>query len=110
MMRAAASGWDIMTTCEDRISVTLLPARLAMKRWVAGGMTLSSVGIRYQDGMDFQAGAPLPPLRPSTAPGRWVAAIRRVLEAGRSGANAPMYTRAFTLACPRAALVMTTPP
>lgn len=76
-----------MTTCEERISVTLLPARLAMNRWTAGGMTLSWVGIRYQEGMLFHAGAPLGPLSPSTEPGRCVTAMRRVSDAGRSAAN-----------------------
>lgn len=33
----AATGWEIMTTWDERISVILLPARLAMKRRAAGG-------------------------------------------------------------------------
>lgn len=79
MTAAVAPGWDVMTACEERISVTRLPARSAMNRWAAGGMTLSWFGMRYQEGTVFPPGSPDVPLRPSTLPGRWVAAMIRVL-------------------------------
>jgi hypothetical protein len=50
-------------------------ARFAMNSWVAGGMALSWVVTRYQDGIVFQAGTPDLLLKASTENGRWVAKI-----------------------------------
>jgi len=51
----AAFGWDTIDTCDPAVSVMVAPARSAMLRWVAGGMTRSSVPITTQLGMVFQA-------------------------------------------------------
>ena len=51
----AACGWDTIDTCEPATSVIVEPARSAICRWVAGGMTRSSVPITAQLGMVFQA-------------------------------------------------------
>ena len=51
----AAWGWDTIDTCDPAVSVIVEPARSAMLRCVAGGMTRSSVPITAQLGMVFQA-------------------------------------------------------
>jgi hypothetical protein len=55
MASIAAAGWDTIDTCDPAISVIVEPARSAMLRWVAGGMTRSSVPTTAQLGMVFQA-------------------------------------------------------
>jgi hypothetical protein len=55
MASIAAAGWDTIDTCDPAISVIVAPARSAMLRWVAGGMTRSSVPTTAQLGMVFQA-------------------------------------------------------
>ena len=52
-------GREIMGTCDDLTSVTRAPACSAMKRWLGGGIALSSVVARYHDRTDFHAGARL---------------------------------------------------
>jgi hypothetical protein len=54
----AASGCDTIEACEAGTSSIVDSARSAMNRWVAGGIALSPVPSRYQDGTDFQAGGP----------------------------------------------------
>src|ERR1700753_1143880 len=46
--------------CEAATSETVEPARSAMRRWVAGGMTRSSGPTTAQLGIVFQAIAPVP--------------------------------------------------
>ena len=50
-----SSGWDTIETCDASTSVIVAPARSAMLRWVAGGMTRSSVPMTAQLGIDFHA-------------------------------------------------------
>src|SRR6266545_2186870 len=58
-----------------------------MKRCAYGGMTLSSVPIRYQDGIVFQAGTPAGSARALNAIGRCVAARTAACLAVRSFAK-----------------------
>src|SRR6476661_3263013 len=58
MRSVTALGWEIMATCDDAISTVVAPARLAMKRSVAGGMASSLLATTYHDGIVFQAGTP----------------------------------------------------
>ena len=51
----AAAGWDTIDTCDPATSAIFEPARSAMLRCVAGGITRSSVPITAQLGMVFQA-------------------------------------------------------
>jgi hypothetical protein len=53
-----ACGWDTIDTCEPATSVIVAPARSAIRRCVAGGMTRSSVPRTAQLGSDFHPGAP----------------------------------------------------
>ena len=55
MASIAAAGWDTIDTCDPATSVIVEPARSAMLRCVAGGMTRSSVPTTAQLGMVFQA-------------------------------------------------------
>ena len=50
-------GFDTIQTCEPTTSVIVAPARSAMRRWVSGGITRSSVPTTAQLGTDFQAGS-----------------------------------------------------
>ena len=49
MRSVTADGRETIGTCEDRTSAIVAPARLAMNRWVAGGMARSSVAMRYHE-------------------------------------------------------------
>src|ERR1700759_1190945 len=60
MAARGASGWDTIDTCEPATSLMVEPARSAMRRWVAGGITLSSVPMTAQLGMVLQAVASVP--------------------------------------------------
>src|SRR5512138_327779 len=51
-------GLEIMAGCGALTRTIWALARSAMKVWRYGGMTLSSVPTRYQDGIVFQAGGP----------------------------------------------------
>jgi len=51
-------GFDTIETCEPATSVIVAPARSAMRRWVSGGITRSSVPTTTQLGNVFQAGPP----------------------------------------------------
>ena len=88
MASTEAAGWDTIDTCDPAISVVVEPARPAMLRWVAGGMTRSSVPITAQLGMVFQdavwVGAVLAP----SVIGRWLATISHRSASGRSCAKA----------------------
>jgi hypothetical protein len=48
-------GCDTIETCEPATSVIVEPARSAIDRWVAGGMTRSSVPTTAQLGIVFHA-------------------------------------------------------
>jgi AcrR family transcriptional regulator len=87
MASIVAWGWDTIETCEPATSVIVEPARSAMLRWVAGGMTRSSVPITAQLGMVFQAVASVPAVFAPRVTGRWLAAISRRSASGRSCAN-----------------------
>src|SRR5690242_6182144 len=75
MASIAACGWDTIETCDPATSVIVEPARSAMLRWVAGGMTRSSVPITAQLGMVFQAVVSVPAVLAPRVIGRWLAAI-----------------------------------
>ena len=64
------------------------PARAAMMRCSAGGMTLSSVATRYQLGRRFQAGGPDGEAAAPSVSGRRLAASTAPTRGGRSFANA----------------------
>jgi hypothetical protein len=70
MMSTTRSGCEYITTCDELTSVMRASARFAMNSWVAGGMALSWVVTRYQDGIVFQAGTPDLLLKASTENGR----------------------------------------
>ena len=53
-----ASGREIITKCDPRTWFMWALMRWAMNIWANGGMTLSTVPMRYHDGIVFQAGAP----------------------------------------------------
>jgi hypothetical protein len=63
------------------------PARSAMWRWVAGGMTRSSVPTTTQLGRVFQAGVAEPVVFALRVIGRWLPAISQRSASGRSCAN-----------------------
>ena len=70
MRSATSSGWLIIATCELSISTVVEPARAAMARSAAGGMTRSDDATRYQDGSVFHAGGPDGSPRVASAAGR----------------------------------------
>ena len=53
----ATCGCDTIDTCDAATSVIVAPARSAMLRWMAGGMTRSSVPTTAQLGMRLPRGA-----------------------------------------------------
>ena len=57
MAAIVTSGCDTIETCDASTSEIVAPARSAMLRCVAGGMTRSSVPITAQLGIDFHAAA-----------------------------------------------------
>jgi hypothetical protein len=57
-------------TCDPAVSVIVEPARSAMLRCVAGGMTRSSVPITAQLGMVFQAAFSVPAVLAPSVIGR----------------------------------------
>ena len=67
---ATSSGWLIIATCELSISTVVDPARAAIARSAAGGITRSCDATRYQDGSVFQAGGPDGSPRVASAAGR----------------------------------------
>jgi hypothetical protein len=71
----AAAGWDTIDTCDPGTSVMIEPARSAMLRWVAGGMTRSSVPTTAQLGMVFQAAFSVGAVFAPSVIGRWLATI-----------------------------------
>ncbi len=66
-MRALAS--PVWGGAGRRAKVVEKHARLDMKRCASGGIILSSVAIRYQLGLVFQAGSLIVPLSASTPHG-----------------------------------------
>src|SRR3954454_9452800 len=79
----AASGWDRNETCEAGTSSIVALARSAMNRCSAGGIALSSVPSRYQQGIPVrQAGGPEGPAKAGSANGRRGAGVTAVLGAG----------------------------
>ena len=71
----AAWGLEIIETCDAATSVIVAPARSAMKRWVAGGITRSSVPMTAQLGMRFHPADVVGPTFAPSAIGRWLAAM-----------------------------------
>ena len=67
--------------------VIVEPARSAMLRWVAGGMTRSSVPITAQLGIVFQAVAVVGAVFAPRVIGRWLATISQRSASGRSCAK-----------------------
>ena len=63
-----------------------------MNSWVAGGIVLSWVASRYQEGIVLQAGVPDGSPSAAAESGRWVICIRRAVRAGRSAAKASRKT------------------
>src|SRR6185295_8726710 len=89
MSWVAASGWDTNETCEAGTSTIVAFARLAMNRWSAGGIALSSVPSRYQHGREFHAGgADGVAANAAAAYGRCVAAITAAVSGSTSAAKA----------------------
>src|ERR1700685_2299261 len=87
MAAMAAFGWDTIDTCDPAVSVIVAPARSAMLRWVAGGMTRSSVPITTQLGIVFQAVAVVVAVFSRRVIGRWLATISQRSASGRSCAK-----------------------
>ena len=81
------SGWETIETCEATTSETVAPARSAMLRCVATGMTRSSVPITAQLGIDVHAAASVGAMFAPSAMGRWLAAISQRSASGRSWAK-----------------------
>src|SRR5450432_4023975 len=87
MAARATSGWETIDTCDAATSVIVEPARSAILRRAAGGMTLSSVPITAQLVMVFQAVASVPTVFALRVIGRWLAAITHRSASGRSWAK-----------------------
>src|ERR1700678_4648044 len=87
MASMAALGWDTMDTCDPGVSVIVEPARSAILRSVAGGMTRSSVPIAAQLGIVFQAAVSVGAVFAPRVIGRWLAAISQRSASGRSWAK-----------------------
>jgi hypothetical protein len=88
MTSIAAAGWDTIDRCDPATSVIVRPARSAMLRWVAGGMTRSSVPITVQLGIVFQAVVWVGAVFAPSVIGRWLATISHRSASGRSCAKA----------------------
>ncbi len=80
-------GCETIETCEPATSVIVEPARSYMCRWVAGGMTRSSVPSTAQLGNVFQAASMDAVVFALSVIGRWLAAMSRRSASGRSWAN-----------------------
>src|ERR1700722_20440926 len=87
MASMAAFGCDTIDTCDAAVSVIVEPARSAMLRWVAGGMTRSSVPITAQLGIVFQAVVSVGAVFAPRVIGRWLATISQRSASGRSCAK-----------------------
>src|SRR5271170_1553833 len=87
MASIAAAGWDTIDTCDPATSVIVEPARSAMLRSVAGGMTRSSVPITAQLGMVFQAAVSVGAVFAPSVMGRWLATISHRSASERSCAK-----------------------
>ena len=92
MASIAAAGWDTIDTCDPATSVIVEPARSAMRRCVAGGMTRSSVPITAQLGMVFHAAVSVGAVFAPRVIGRWLATISYRSASGRSCAKASWTT------------------
>ena len=68
-------------------STTVEPARLDMNCWAGGGIILSSVAIKYQLGLFFQAGTLIEPLRASTPQGTCESAMNSAFSLATSAAK-----------------------
>lgn len=90
-----ARGCDWCATCDDLTLTILALARFAMNSCAAGGMVLSAVARRYQEGMVFHAGSPDGSVNAASENGRWEAYITRVVLRGRSPAKASWKMPAF---------------
>src|SRR5450432_1621836 len=58
-----------------------------MNRWAGGGIIRSSVAIKYQLGLVFQAGSVIVPPSASTPQGTWESAMNADFSASTSAAN-----------------------
>ena len=91
----AASGCETIDTCDASSSLTVDPARSAMRRSTATGMTRSSVPMTAQLGIVFHAGAPDGVTFATSDAGRWLATIVQRSASGRSCANDACTTSGF---------------
>ena len=80
-------GWETIETCEPATSAIVAPARSAMLRCVAGGMTRSSVPTTAQLGSDFQAPSPEGVVFALNVIGRWLSTINHRSASSRSWAK-----------------------
>ncbi len=87
MAAIAACGWDTIETCDPATSLIVARARSAIRRWVSGGMTLSSVPTTAQLGIVFHAVACVPVVFAPRVIGRWLATISHRSASGRSCAK-----------------------
>jgi hypothetical protein len=84
MMLSTAAGCEIIERCEAPTSTMWASARRAMNSCSAGGMTLSWVPTRSQEGIVFQAGAAESAASALRVTGLWVDARTAPSAAGRS--------------------------
>src|ERR1700677_4944254 len=87
MASMATFGWDTIDTCDPGVSVIVDPARSAIRRSVAAGMTRSSVPMTAQLGMVFQAAVSVGAVFAPRVIGRWLAAMSQRSASGRSCAK-----------------------
>src|SRR3954467_1244295 len=68
-------------------STTVAPAREDIARWAGDGIIRSLVAIRYQLGLDLQAGSLMAPPSASTPQGTWASAMKAASSGSTSAAN-----------------------
>jgi hypothetical protein len=88
MMSATFCGRDMKGAWLEATERTLAPIRLARNSCAGGGIIWSSVQVRYQEGIVFQAGAPLLPAKLARLSGLCTAAMTAASVAVASAANA----------------------
>ena len=71
MRSVVAPGCEAIEACDAGTSTIVDPARSAMHRCVSGGIALSSVPSRYQEGTDLQAIGPDGAPNAASVNGRW---------------------------------------
>ena len=87
MASTVTDGCDTIDTCDPATSVMVEPARSAMLRCTAIGMTRSSVPRTAQLGIVFHAAVSVGPMLAPSAIGRWLATISQRSASGRSWAK-----------------------